>query len=58
MKKFLKNAIAETANYWRITPYEVVDIGVKSTLVAIGLFTSIRPFCWVVVKIAELIGRI
>lgn len=58
MKKFLKNAITETAIFWGVTPYDVVDISVKSTIVAISLFASIRPFFWVVVKIGELIGRI
>lgn len=58
MKKFLKNVITEVANFWGLTPYDVVDVSVKSVIVAISLFAGIRPFFWGALKIGELIGKI
>lgn len=58
MKKLIKKSILKMCSIFEMTPYNVVDCVIKAFAFATITAFSIRPLCWAMVKIAELIGRI
>lgn len=58
MKKVIKNAIITLADCWELTPAEVLECIMQAAAFVAVTTLSIRPICWVIVKIAELVGRI
>lgn len=60
MRKMIRNAIITMADYWELTPTEAMECILQVIVIVLVTVTmvSIRPFCWAIVKIAELIGKI
>ena len=53
----IKKAILEIQKQTGATPYDIMSAFVYGAIWGLILAGSIYPTCWVVVKIAEMLGR-
>lgn len=56
--KMIKKAILKLQKETGASPYDIMQAFVYGALWALVLVCSIYPICWVLVKIAEVFGRI
>ena len=54
----IKKAILKIQKETGATPYEIMSAFVYGAIWALVIVLSIYPLCWVMVKIAEVVGRI
>lgn len=54
----IKKAILELQKETGASPYDIMSAFICGAIWALVLIGSIYPACWIIVKIAEMLGRI